>query len=72
MNNDEFIEHLREYVKQIGTQKQAAANLEISTAYLNDVLNGRREPGRKIACAFGLRKVIRWVAEDERAEWGYL
>lgn len=72
MNNDDFVEMLKEFVKKVGTQKQAAENLEISTAYLNDILHGRREPGRKIAAAFGLRKVISYVQEEGKADWRYL
>lgn len=37
-------------------QKAVAAELGISPGYLNDVLQQRREPGRKILKALGLRR----------------
>ena len=72
MNQSEFIEHLKQFIESNGTQKQAAEVLEISTSYLNDILHGRREPGRKSVEAFGMRKVISYVQEEEGTEWLYL
>jgi DNA-binding transcriptional regulator YdaS (Cro superfamily) len=71
MTTDEFLSMLGEHVLSSGSQKAAAKELGISVSYLNDVLHKRREPGRKIASAFGMRKVITWVSSEDRAEWRY-
>lgn len=47
-------------VKQIevaGNQARWCMENQVSTAYLSDVLNGRREPGKKILDALGLEAV---------------
>jgi DNA-binding transcriptional regulator YdaS (Cro superfamily) len=38
-------------------QKVVAAQLGVSRTYLNDVLQGRRKPGKKILDALGLERV---------------
>lgn len=40
------------------TQTALAAELGITPAYLSDILNFRREPGRRVLKALGLRRVI--------------
>jgi predicted DNA-binding protein (UPF0251 family) len=72
MTSDEFIDTLKVIIAKAGSQKQAAKDLGISTAYLCDVLHKRRDPGRKIAAALGMRKVITWCEPKDRPEWQYL
>ncbi len=40
------------------TQKQLADELGVSSAYLNDYLHFRREPGEKLLVGLGLRRVV--------------
>jgi transcriptional regulator with XRE-family HTH domain len=40
------------------TQAALAAELGITPAYLSDILNFRREPGRRVLKALGLQKVV--------------
>ena len=48
------------------TQRDVAADLGVSAAYLNDYLHFRREPGPKILESLGLRRVTCYeVAGDE-------
>lgn len=51
-----------------GQAKLYAKHIGVSPQYLNDVLRGRREPGKKILKALGLEKVIlyRAVRNKER------
>ena len=49
---------LRAFVKQHGTQRQAAVALEISTAYLSDILNGRRDFSDEILAKLGLKRSV--------------
>lgn len=51
---------LRQSVNASGGQKAWADKHDISAAYVNDVLRGRRLPGQKIARALGLEKALLW------------
>lgn len=44
-----------------GSQRAAARKLGVSAPYLNDVLNGKREPGDKIANALGWQRIVRYI-----------
>ena len=48
-------------------QKAVATELGISPGYLNDVLQRRREPGRKILKALGLRRKITFERVNGRS-----
>jgi transcriptional regulator with XRE-family HTH domain len=41
-----------------GSQARLAAELGISTGYLNDVMTGRKEPGKGILEPLGLERVV--------------
>jgi transcriptional regulator with XRE-family HTH domain len=58
----DFMPRLRSQLRALGTQKDLAAHLGISTQYLNDLLRERRDPSDKILAHFGLRRAI---VEDE-------
>lgn len=47
-----------------GQAKLYAKHIGVSPQYLNDVLRGRREPGKKILRALGLEKVVLYRATD--------
>lgn len=57
---DELISLLEVEVEQTGSRKEAAAKLSVSAQYLGDVLNRKREPGKKILDALRLRKITRY------------
>lgn len=61
MSPDEFVKYLKSLAGENGSQGALAEKLKISPAYLNDVLHGRREPGRKICEPLGFERVIRYV-----------
>lgn len=42
----------------LGSQKAVADSLGVSQQYVCDVLNGRREPGKKMLTALGFSKEI--------------
>lgn len=58
MTKSELIEHLRQLLAEAGTQKELAARLGVSAAYLGDVLLGRKEPGKKLLAALGVERVV--------------
>jgi DNA-binding transcriptional regulator YdaS (Cro superfamily) len=59
---------LRRACRAAGSQQAWAAANGVSSAYVSDVLNARREPGEAILRALGLRKIVRYVkARNSRA-----
>lgn len=56
------IEALDKAVTKAGTQTAFAKQHNVSLAYVNDVLHGRRQAGRKILNALGL-KLVKTVIE---------
>jgi len=52
---------LLEKKKGDSTWKELAKTIGCSTAYLSDVINGRREPGPRILSYLGLEKSYRKV-----------
>lgn len=65
MNKAEFMEYLQQLVTEAGSQKDLANRLKISTPYLNDVLQGRRDPGKKILAALGFEQVVIYQPKNQ-------
>lgn len=57
---------LRKACADAGSQKAWAEANGVSGAYVNDVLQSRREPGESILSALGLRKVVRYVEAQRK------
>ena len=53
MTLPQLIVELERLVNRCGSQKALAERLNVSQAYLSDVLSGRREPGDKILAPLG-------------------
>ena len=66
MTHDEFIVHLRQQAEVYG-QRRYAALLGVSPAYINNVLQGSREPGKKILDGAGFERVITYKRKDEQS-----
>lgn len=62
---DGLLSLLEAEVGRSGSRKEAAKKLGVSAQYLGDVLNNKREPGKKILDALKLRKVISYESEAE-------
>jgi hypothetical protein len=60
MNKQELIAYIQSVIdtKYAGLQLGFAQDKNLSAAYVNDVLRGRREPGQKILDAVGVEKVV--------------
>jgi transcriptional regulator with XRE-family HTH domain len=60
MDRDDLIAHIRLIINERhgGLQSDFAQNNKISSAYINDILQGRREPGQKVLDAIGFEKVV--------------
>lgn len=52
---------IRKACRAAGSQSAWAASIGISPQYLSDVINCRREPGKAILSALGLRRVVAYV-----------
>jgi len=54
MTHAQLIKRLRAIIAERGNQKEAAAWMGISNAYLSDILAGNRKPGKKVLDQLGL------------------
>lgn len=67
MNQQEIVTYIRGVIaSQYESQAGFAHKNGLSVQYVNDVLNGRRSPGRKMLKAIGARKVVSYELEDDR------
>jgi hypothetical protein len=57
VSHEEFMELLRQRVKEEGGPYRFAANHDMSQGYVCVVLDGRDKPGPKMALALGMRIV---------------
>jgi DNA-binding transcriptional regulator YdaS (Cro superfamily) len=48
---------LDRFIKEHGSQKQAAAALKLSESYLSEILSGRRQVPHSVLSAVGLERV---------------
>jgi hypothetical protein len=60
---DEAVKLLREVVRKNGSQFAAARELDISPAYLGDILAGNRAISDNVARKLGYKRVIVFVKE---------
>lgn len=58
MTEQEVIEHLRVACQNAGGQKAFAKLYRFSTAFVSDVVNGKRHPSDRILEAIGLERVV--------------
>ena len=68
LTQEEFLGLIRDDVDSAGSQKALAAKLDVSEAYLSDVLRGNRSAGNKILARYNLRAVTSYVptADEEK------
>lgn len=63
----EMIELILGAVEIYGSQKTLATRMDISQSYLSDIINGRREPGPKVAKFFERQLVTVYRDAEEPA-----
>ena len=68
LTQEEFLGLIRDDVDAEGSQKALAARLDVSEAYLSDVLRGRRSAGNKILSRYNLRAVTTYEPAEEKEE----
>jgi hypothetical protein len=66
MNKDELIAYIHSIINERyqGSQIGFAQDHDISAAYVNDALRGRRDPGQKILEAVGVERVVTYRKTD--------
>lgn len=57
LTHEELIKEIRKQIKEVGTQRESAALLEISLNTLSKVLRGREPPHFKILAHMGFETV---------------
>ena len=58
MTKQQLIKGLYKLIEKHGTQVELAKGLQVTPAYLNDVLNDRREPNEQFLRRLKLVKVV--------------
>lgn len=48
--------------KALGSERKLAEQLGVSYSYMNDLVRGKRRPGRKVLGALGLREERMYIA----------
>lgn len=66
LTEEEFLNLIRDDVETEGSQKALAAKLDVSEAYLSDVLRGRRSAGDKILSRYRMKAVTNYVPAEKR------
>ena len=57
MTKETLIRDLRKRIERVGTAYKLAIQLGVPPSHMSDVVNGRREPGKKLLGALGLVEV---------------
>lgn len=65
MTLDKFVEYLHRQAAKCGTKKEYAYQIGVTPQYLNDVLNGSREPGKKILDGAGFERVVSYRRKEQ-------
>jgi plasmid maintenance system antidote protein VapI len=63
ITEEEILKIIMQMVDKWGSQRAVADQLEISAAYLNDILRGNRDVSNKVAKRLGYTKIIRFRKE---------
>lgn len=53
---------LKSRAKKLGSERKLAESLRVSYSYMNDLIRGKRRPGRKILAALHLREERMYVS----------
>lgn len=69
MSKEEVVKLMRKTIKECyGTQRAFAIKAGISVSYLNDMLQGRRNPQAPVLKVLGLKRVISYEPTGEKCE----
>ena len=60
ITSEQVREKLRRKASIMGSQKALAEDLGVSSAFISDILLGKRQPTGKVLECLGLRRVVRY------------
>lgn len=66
ITHEEALKRIRDLVKRSGSQVAAAKELNISPAFLGDILRGARPISDNVAQKLGYRRVVQFVPVKEQ------
>ena len=66
ISKEKALELIKDMVKEKGSQVAAAKELNISPAYLADILNGNRSISESVAQKLGYRRVVVYQEEPRK------
>lgn len=58
LTEDQVVARIRAECDRLGAQKYYAEKCGVSTAFLNDVLQGRRYPTEPVIAPLGIKRVV--------------
>lgn len=61
ISHDKALDLIRKIILEGGSQYKAAAFLDISPAYLHDILNGQRSISEQVAKKLGYKRVLMYA-----------
>jgi hypothetical protein len=59
MTREQVVKTIRQNIEATGSLREQARLWGISAAYLSDIMNGRRNPGKKILSKLGLEPIVK-------------
>lgn len=68
LTHEQMIDKLREVVKDEGSQFAAAQALDISPAYLSDILTGKRKVSDRLARRLGFRREFAYRHNEKKTK----
>ena len=60
---EEVQDMLNDMIDESGSQAKVAHMLGMSRSYLNDIIQGKRQPGNAVMQHFGLKKCVTYIKE---------
>ena len=63
ITKEKALERIKQMVKEMGSQTAVAKELNISPAYLGDILKGNRDISNQVAAKLGYKRVISYEEE---------
>lgn len=60
MDANDVRELLRAACEKAGGQAAWAVRAKVSAAYVSDILQGRRDPGKKVTDALGIKRIVEY------------
>lgn len=65
ITEEELLKIINQMVEKWGSQKAVADHLQISNAYMSDIIAGNRDVSRKVARRLGYTRIIKFRKEQE-------